>query len=137
MAYQVKQINPLDLKKSVGIGVNIPFSGRAVFNTTYTSKDAVRANIINFLLTNKNERVFNNNFGADIRSFIFEMIDIQATDGLQRRLTDLLQFYFPNLTVTSLTVSGEPDQNTVYINLSYALKSYAIEDNFTIAVTNG
>jgi phage baseplate assembly protein W len=137
MAYQVKQINPLDLKKSVGIGVNIPFSGRAVFNTTYTSKDAIRANIINFLLTNKNERVFNNNFGADIRSFIFEMIDIQATDGLQRRLTDLLQFYFPNITVTSLTVSGEADQNTVYINLSYALKSYAIEDNFTIAVTNG
>lgn len=137
MAYQVRQVSPLDLKPSVGIGVNIPFSGKAVFNTTYTTKDAVRANVINFLLTNQNERVFNNNFGANIRGFIFEMISNDALDGLQKRLGDLLQQYFPNLTISTLTVSGDPDSNSVYINLGYALKSYAIEDNFTIAVTNG
>ena len=137
MAYQVKQVSPLDLKPSVGIGVNIPFSGKAVFNTTYTTKGAVRANVINFLLTNQNERVFNNNFGANIRAFIFEMISNDSLDGLQKRLGDLLQQYFPNLTISTLTVSGDPDQNSVYINLGYAIKSYAIEDNFTIAVTNG
>lgn len=137
MAYQVQQVSPLDLKPSVGIGVNIPFSGKAVFNTTFTTKDAVRANIINFLLTNQNERIFNNNFGANIRAFIFEMISTDSLDSLQKRLGDLLQQYFPNLSISTLTVSGDPDSNSVYINLGYAIKSYAIEDNFTIAVTNG
>lgn len=137
MAYQVTRVSPLDLKPSVGIGVAVPFSGRAVFNTTYTTKDAVRANVINFLLTNQNERVFNNNFGANIRGFVFEMISAQAIDGLEQRLTELLQLYFPNLSIKTLEVVGDADMNTVYINLGYALKSYAIEDNFTIAVTNG
>ena len=59
MAYKVQRINPLDLQPRKAVGIALPFSGRAVFNSTYTSKDAVRNNIINYFLTGKNERVFN------------------------------------------------------------------------------
>ena len=39
MAFEIEKINPLDLKPSKGVGVALPFSGRAVFNTTYQTKD--------------------------------------------------------------------------------------------------
>ena len=62
MAYKVQRISPLDLQPRKAVGVALPFSGKAVFNSTYTTKDAVRNNIINYFLTGKNERVLNLNF---------------------------------------------------------------------------
>ena len=50
MAYQVKNINPLDIKLSTGIGVSIPFSSKSVFTTVYTTQEQLKYNIINYLL---------------------------------------------------------------------------------------
>jgi phage baseplate assembly protein W len=72
MAYQVRNINPLDLQPSTGIGVSIPFSSKSVFTTVYTTQEQLKYNIINYLLTNRKERVFVPNFGAGIRDLLFE-----------------------------------------------------------------
>lgn len=55
MAYNIKNINVLDLRPSTGIGVSLPFSNPAVFETVYTTKEQLKFNMINFLLTNKRE----------------------------------------------------------------------------------
>ena len=59
MAFNVQQINPLDLQPSVGIGVGLPFTSGEVFSTTYTTQDAIKSNLINYFLTGKSERFFN------------------------------------------------------------------------------
>ena len=46
MAFEIKKINPLDLTPSKGVGVSLPFSGNAVFNTTFETKDAIKSNLI-------------------------------------------------------------------------------------------
>ena len=51
MAFDAKKINPIDLKPRVAVGVDIPFSGKAVFNQTFQTVDAIKANLINYLLT--------------------------------------------------------------------------------------
>ena len=48
MAYNVRNINVLDLRPSTGIGVSIPFSNPAVFETVYNTKDQTKYNLINF-----------------------------------------------------------------------------------------
>ena len=48
MAYNARKIAPIDFKPSTGVGVSIPFSGEAVFNTTFTTQEAVKANLINY-----------------------------------------------------------------------------------------
>jgi hypothetical protein len=50
MAYNIININPLDLQPSKGIGIKLPFDGSTGLNITYTTKDATRSNILNFLL---------------------------------------------------------------------------------------
>ena len=39
MAYNVRNINVLDLRPSTGIGVSLPFDNPAVFDTVYNTKD--------------------------------------------------------------------------------------------------
>ena len=58
-------INPLDRKRNIYIGVSLPFNGRSVFNFTTNTKDQTKSNIINLLLTNRGERIFNPEFGLN------------------------------------------------------------------------
>jgi hypothetical protein len=86
MAYGLKKISPLDLKPSTAIGVALPFSAENVFSSVYTTKDQTKYNIINFLLTDPRERVFNPTFGAGLRSRLFEQIDQQTFDELKQSI---------------------------------------------------
>ena len=52
MAFQIQKIYPLDLEDRKAIGVDLPFTGTAVFNSNYLTKDAIRNNLINYFLTN-------------------------------------------------------------------------------------
>ena len=56
MAFEIKKIDPRDLQPRVAIGVKLPFSGKAVFNSTFTSAEAIKNNLINYFLTGKGER---------------------------------------------------------------------------------
>ena len=58
--------NPKDITNDIAIGISYPFDNR-VFNSTYTTKDQLRSNLINFLLTNKGEKLFDPNFGTDLK----------------------------------------------------------------------
>ncbi len=63
------------------IGVGLPFNnGNGVFNSTLTTEEQIKANLINFVLTDSEERVFNNNFGLGIGKFLFEKNDSYDKD---------------------------------------------------------
>ena len=134
MAYNLKQINVLDLRPSTGVGVALPFDTSAVFQTVYTTKEQLRYNIINFLLTNKRERIFNANFGASIREKLFEQITPDTIDSLDAQIRTGVQQYFPNVIITSLTFGGDPNQNLLTIQFSYTIKNTGESDNVTISL---
>ena len=74
MAQIISNKYPIDSEARKAIGFSLPINGNAVFNPTYQTKDQIKANLINYLLTNRGERVFNPNFGADLRSLLFNNI---------------------------------------------------------------
>ena len=54
---QTYQLNPQDVGQPKGIGINVLFNnGTSVFNQTFTTKDQVKSNLINYILTDKGER---------------------------------------------------------------------------------
>lgn len=132
MAYKVQRINPLDLQPRKAVGVALPFSGRAVFNSTYTSKEAVRSNLINFFLTGKNERVFNLDFGAGLRNMLFEGITQEKIEELKLNITKSLELYFPRVQVSSLNLKAYPDQNLINFELKYSVVQTNIQDEISI-----
>jgi phage baseplate assembly protein W len=133
MAFGAKKIFPIDTKPSVAVGISIPFNGDAVFKSTYTTKDAIRNNLINFFLTNPGERYLNVLFGGGLRAFIFEQITTGNLDFLKEDIQSKIALYFPNITVTSLEVTSETDQNQVFVNLYYNIKDTGITDQIEIA----
>jgi len=114
-----KKINVQDLNQNIGIGVSLPFNGPGVFVTTYTTRDQIRSNIINFLLTNRRERVFNPNFGANLRELLFSQID--DLDTMKQIILDKLAFYFGNLLISEITIEPDADNNTIRIHLVFTI----------------
>lgn len=124
------RINPIDTKPNVAVGISIPFNGTPVFNSTYTTKDQIRSNLINYFLTNKGERLFNPNFGGDLRAFLFE----QETDfdQLHDYLTSQMELYFPQITVTSIDVNIDKDTQIITISIDYSVNNS--QDNVQIQI---
>ena len=62
MARILQNRYPIDSNDRKAVGFGFPLNGPAVFVPTFTTRDQTKANLINYLLTNKGERVFNQNF---------------------------------------------------------------------------
>ena len=90
MARILQNRYPIDSNDRKAVGFGFPLNGPAVFVPTFTTRDQTKANLINYLLTNKGERVFNPNFGADLRNLLFENVIEQTTEDLASA-TQILQ----------------------------------------------
>lgn len=132
MAFNSRKINPLDLQPRKAIGVSLPLSGKAVFNSTYQTKDAIRTNLINYFLTGQGERYLNPSFGTILRSLMFENINQDMVDRVKSTVRRGLNEYFPTVLPTDFQVLGTPDTNTVTLVLKYAIRDTNIEDEVVI-----
>ena len=126
---------PLDLDDRMTIGFKFPFSGDAVFLPTYTTKDQIKANIINYMLTNKGERMFNPEFGADLRSMLFNNINLETQSDLINIIQDDINEFFPDVVINELKFENQIDNNIVHLIMDYSIKSFGIEDNINISIS--
>ena len=124
---------PNDTRQRVGIGVDIPFSSGGVFTPNYTTKEAIKNNIINFFLTNPGERPANPLFGGGLRDFIFEQISFENLDFLKEDINTKLQQFFPDVVINEVEVIGNEDKNEVVVNLQYAVSNTGIEDELNLS----
>jgi phage baseplate assembly protein W len=132
MAFKVQQINPLDLQPSVGVGVGLPFTSDQVFTTTYTTQDAIKANLINYFLTGKSERFFNPDLGAGLRAVLFDQMTEDGQDEIEYIVQTGLATWFPNVIVNQLTTQASPDSNTFTLFLRYSIANTNIQDELLI-----
>ena len=110
----------------------MPFTSDQVFTTTYTTQDAIKANLINYFLTGKSERFFNPDLGAGLRGILFD----QMTEDLQTEIEYVVQTglatWFPNVVVNQLTTQASPDSNTFTLFLRYSIANTNIQDELLI-----
>jgi phage baseplate assembly protein W len=136
MAYNLVQIPIADLKPSTALGVAIPFSAPSVFTSVYTTLEQTKYNIINFMLTDTRERPFNPNFGAGLRSRLFEQITETDLDSLKATISNQIESYFPNVLINNMSIQGNPDDNSISIELTYSLKNIKSIDSLVLKIQN-
>jgi phage baseplate assembly protein W len=130
---QTTRVNPLDLQKNIAIGVSLPFNGPSgPFNKTYSTKEQIKSNLINLLLTNKGERVFNPEFGADIRRVLFEGITEDTSALIQNLITTNVNYFIPEINVVDVVVEPNEDNNSYNIILKYSLIISGTADQITV-----
>lgn len=132
MARIVNNVFPTPNSGSAALGFSLPMSGRAVFNPTYTTKDVVKTNLINWLLTNRGERVFRPNFGADLRALIWEGINDGTTSALEDRIRDNITTNFPTIEIKKINFDNQADRNTINFILDYEVRNIGAEDQINI-----
>ena len=132
MARIVNNVFPTPGSGSVVLGFSLPMSGRAVFNPTYTTKEVVKTNLINWLLTNRGERVFRPNFGADLRALIWEGINDGTTSALEDRIKDNITSNFPTIEIKKINFDNQTDRNTINFILDYEVRNIGETDQINI-----
>ena len=96
-------------------------TGNSVFNSTYTTVDQIKSNMINYVLTNKGERVLNPNFGSNLRAFIFENITESNLRALEIKLINDIKNNFPSVNVTSITLTPAYETNAIQLDIVYSI----------------
>jgi len=132
MAFNVQQINPLDLQPRKAVGVGLPFSSTSVFNSTYTTKDALKANLINYFLTEKGERFLNPALGAGLRALLFEQMTEDKKEEINFVVRQGVGEWFPNVNILTLSTLYTQDTNTVTVSIDYSVVNTNIQDQLVI-----
>ena len=114
---QYTNINPLDLDDNVAIGVVFPFNNSGVFYSSFTTKEQVKSNLINVLLTEKGERVQEPNFGVGLKNLLFEQ-DIDQ-GYLKSKIQDQVGLYIPEIELLDINTELIVDSHTLFIRLTY------------------
>tara|TARA_R110000824_G_scaffold32778_6_gene105611 strand:- start:2272 stop:2679 length:408 start_codon:yes stop_codon:yes gene_type:complete len=132
MARIIQSQFPIDLTPSVAVGYGFPLNGDAVFVPTFTTREQTKANIINYLLTNKGERVFRPMFGGDLRNLLFENILESTQDDLLIMIQNDITRYFPTVVIKELKFENQEDRNEINFILTYQIENFGIEDLINI-----
>jgi phage baseplate assembly protein W len=132
MAQIIQNKYPIDLDARKAVGFGFPLNGNAVFVPTYQTRDQIKANLVNYILTNFGERVFNPGFGGNLRNLIFEGITDSTLEEIQFRIQNNISTYFPQISVSQIKFDPQADENTINFTLTYQIINFGIEDSINI-----
>lgn|SRR5210317_188619 len=134
MAFRIANKFPIDTEARKAVGVSLPFSGTAVFNSTYTTADQLKSNLINYFMTDPGERYMNPNFGAGLKATIFEQLDQNNYDLLQEVIEQNLQSQFSQIQVENLQIFGNEDRSILKIELTYSVAKFGIQETLELTL---
>jgi len=132
MPYNAQQIPVLDLRPGRAIRVALPFNGPACFKSTYTTSEAVKANLIDWFLTNRGERPLNPTYGGNLRQYIFDQISQGTLTDIESDVRSQLARVFPTVNVQRLDVLAQPDSNLITVQIYYNVVNTTISGELTL-----
>ena len=107
--------------------ININFKKHPVTGDLVVSKDAsaIKQAIVNLLLTNKGERLFQPKYGSDIRSQLFEPLDFATAANVKRLILYSIQQFEPRIEVTRLSCRPNFEDNGFSVEMTYIITGEA------------
>ena len=133
MSFGAKKIFPIDKKPRVAVGVSLPFTAPGVFASTYTTREAIKNNLINFFLTGTGQRYLNPLFGAGLQTYIFEQLNSNTEVALEQDIQSIINEFFPSVIINDLEITSQPDTLQITVKLTYSIQDTGITDNLEIA----
>ena len=79
--------------------------------------------VLNILRTNHGERPFNWNFGANLRSYLFENMTRITAASMSTSINTALENWEPRIAVLNTNIQAKADENEVFITVTGRVKS--------------
>jgi phage baseplate assembly protein W len=127
MAYIIQNKPIIDTQdKSVGISDCFTKGNNGYFAVNYTTKEQIKSDLRNLILTNRGERLMQPEFGCNLRQALFEQIDDGAGVFLyiQTEIETAIARWLPFVVVENVSVysdNNSRDNNSIQVQLNYRL----------------
>ena len=120
------------------INIDFPFKDSPegfYFNLNATDADAVRADLLHLLLTNKGERLYMPDFGSDLKKYIFEPNDGVTHSQIKDNLNETIKRYMPNLTIDDIKFRNDSIEELIIVELTYTVTDGTFNSSDTVTLT--
>ena len=86
---------------------------------------AVKQAVLNILLTNKGERLYDAQYGSNVRTYLFEPLDFGTAGSIRDEIVRTLKRYEPRVTIQECLVEPNFDSNGFDVRLDFKVLSRA------------
>jgi len=85
------------------------------------NEDSVKQSIINIMLTNVGEKLYNPIFGSEINKLLFENVTPQTTSTLISLIKNAIENFEPRAKVIDVVASPLPDNNAYSVSIVFSV----------------
>lgn len=119
------QDSPIRARKNVYTDIDLSFSAHPNSGdvTRKVDLNAVKQSVHNILMTSKGEKVFDPNFGCNLRAYLFDLFSPAIAAKIKAAIRYNLTNYEPRISLISVDVSEDSDNNSLRITVDYTIKS--------------
>ncbi len=90
-----------------------------------TGVSAVKSAIVSILKTNHNERMFQPEFGSNIRALLFEQMNPITEERIKTEVENAVRNHEPRAEILGITVEGQEEQNRYLVSILFNVTSEA------------
>jgi len=126
------------MAKTRYINIDFPFKDSPkgfYLNLNQTDRDAIRADLLHLLLTNKGDRLYMPDFGSDLKKFIFEPNDEITHEQIRDNLNETIKKFIPNLTINDISFKNNDIEELIIVELTYTVTEGTFQSSDTVTLT--
>lgn len=103
------------------------------------SERAIKSDLIHLLLTNKGERLYLPDFGANLRKYLFEPNDSIIHGEIKEEIQTAISKFIPNLKVDEISLKGGEEDQTrnehhVLVTIDYTVTEGAFKSSDSVQI---
>lgn len=84
-----------------------------------TNDQAIKDSVMNLVLTNKGERLYQPEVGGNVSGLLFELMSEETTYMLQRAIKEVIVNWEPRVVLEQVDVLPDYDNNIYYITIRF------------------
>jgi phage baseplate assembly protein W len=120
-----KIVKDTETYNDYAIGITLPIqNGNTFFNQSFQTKDQVKSNIKNLLLTKRGERILQPEFGSGLQELLFEFNDDNLETKIEETITQALELWLPYVNIDSIDIEQTnelKDRSRVNVSITFAI----------------
>ena len=107
------------------IGITLPLQfGENTFEQSFQTKDQIKSNIKNLLLTKRGERILQPQFGSGLQSLLFEPNVDDLEGRIEDTINDSLKQWLPYVTAEEIDIESTDelrDNNKINVSIKFRI----------------
>jgi phage baseplate assembly protein W len=141
MAIVIDRKNTLDLieneRVAIGITLTLQRGSNGYFSQSFQTKDQVKSNIKNLILTSKGERLMQPDFGTNLYDVLFSQNTDDLEQSIQDSIEDAISIWMPYINIVEIFVDQNNtniDRNIFAVSLKYQISGQQTLETVTFNV---